>query len=461
MFKKIFVLLIILLVSVVSASAVLEDVTNYNTEENTCVTSQNGFEIYTENCQTWGRGEYTQIINFKSNIATTINTDWFFRFDDNLSNFNAYLISDVGNTTQEININDKFEYAGINLYSFGKYYKINNIDFVQGQSYKVKFVYSASGSGKYDIFGKLSSDTLIEAVNNNRYIYQDPYFEELKNNTELYYTMDINGSASTLDSHHSENATLNGGAGWSNGFINSSIEVYKTSNGDLSIPHNSSIWTFSSGDWSSITFRYYPLENTTTLLRFFSKGRGTSLGTDSTRNAYSIIYRTDSKLWQFSTRGSTAHTYQSGTDNINWSGWNTVTIQHHWGTGNDINIWSNGKLVSYGSWTSGDGSYINTINNQIIDVGCGRDSSGTCFYSNNYLIDEIYYTKQNLTNASIQYLYNNNTPDESLQYPFLYSLTSLHKHHLKTLSNRQKFRLFYTENIRTSETGVRVFPALY
>jgi len=69
-------------------------------------------------------------------------------------------------------------------YNGKEYYYVTNIPVIQGHSYQLKWQYdiSLNSDGKWELLGKLSGDTIQYALDNDRYVMIDPWWDSDWNN---------------------------------------------------------------------------------------------------------------------------------------------------------------------------------------------------------------------------------------------------------------------------------------
>lgn len=79
---------------------------------------------------------------------------------------------------QYVNINDQIDYLGKNLLGSGfSFYKVQNAPFTTGKEYKTEWIYTPKDKrGKWNILGYETEYGLINSINDDKYIYLDPWW---------------------------------------------------------------------------------------------------------------------------------------------------------------------------------------------------------------------------------------------------------------------------------------------
>ena len=200
--KKIYLSLLIILVLVMIVLAIPqpEDSTVYYQNNNTCVASKSGMDIVVENCyaRDFDAIDITQYVSFIWNGGVDKEVDWLFAYNGNLSDGAMYLWKN----DEWLDISSKIEHWGYNkLGKSWQYYRVMNQSMQSGKTYKTKWVFTPkdkSKTGKWRIFGKLASEGIQEAIENNRYIFVDPWWDticgDFRCNTTTWYPSNGNWS---------------------------------------------------------------------------------------------------------------------------------------------------------------------------------------------------------------------------------------------------------------------------
>lgn len=161
-------------------------------------------------------------------------------------------------------ITSEVEYAGYDLLGHGySFYYVKQATFQPDQRLDTKWVFTPEDvhkNGKWHIFGWKAGQTLQEAIDNNQYIYQDPWWN---NNWAIRKPIEINTSQPLVNINVNLNLTIESGAlpygkdfRFTNNCSNDSVELnfYNTSVDDDSF--YATIWLGEHGTNRTICLYY-------------------------------------------------------------------------------------------------------------------------------------------------------------------------------------------------------------
>lgn len=299
-------------------------------------------------------------------------------------------------------VTNQIQYLGYGILNGSdnrSYYRVQNVEFNPGQSYKTQWLYSPvanSTSGKWHIVGFPTNVGLTQALATNQYIYMDPSWSPgfgvgLKN----YWGFDEGSGTVGYDN-----------ASWNNFTINSPATFRASS---ASCVHNNCLHATTAtenatgvilqGDNSgaytiSFWLKPAPWANYNAILWNANNG-----GQPFSDGEFGIIYGGSGTSIEMRT-GNT-----NGPDNtppLNDNAWNHVVFKMT--NGNPIQLWVNGV----NAYNSSSQTYTSFINQNLMIFGATGAVGWGNGISNTY-IDELAIWNRSLTNNEVLDLYNNGT----------------------------------------------------
>lgn len=171
----------------------VQDSTVYYPENNTCIAEKSGLEIIVTNCRARDIDiqDITQEISFTWNGGQDKEVDWLFAYDGELADFEIYLLLN-GTEDTWLDKTHLVNYIGEDKLGRGwQYYKVINETMKSGRTYTSRWIFTPVNKtiqGKWRIFGKLSDESISEAVAGDRYIFVDPWWDDICGNFDCNTT---------------------------------------------------------------------------------------------------------------------------------------------------------------------------------------------------------------------------------------------------------------------------------
>jgi len=366
--------LTMLLMSITASAKQLDNHGVYWKSNNTCnaLNSNMGISIYPCNASVYSPINITQLVNLSWNGDTDKQINWFFAYDNNLTEYHAYIKQNTSynNGSYEWHELD-VKYAGFNNTGNNwEYYIVENETLTAGKIYELMWVFTTQNddkNGMWRIFSKYNEMSFNDAIAGNNYTFLDPWWNELtlENNTIALYHFDTGSGTTAYDETGVYNATFkaSGEPAWTTTSRFGSYAVnFIAADGDY-INQNDLLGTMPPNGTIEFWFRSNkPMNDTTDAATFFHKITDAPAETLlEKRGSYDSERKGKICFWI----SNSGDGYFGACTNItSWDADKWYYVMVTWGS-NGMNVYINGTLSGHDAYTG----YMNGANRYAFCIG--------------------------------------------------------------------------------------------